>query len=503
MPVPAASKRLGWGWPCLGLAGSLAVACGATRLLRHRPVHWWWQFPLPGGHGTAWHVFWGGIVVLCVAWIGLGFRLRSAPATGPRDVVLVAALWAVPLALAPALFSLDTYSYLAQGALLHHGLNPYRTAPAALARWHETGMLAAVGNTWRHTPAPYGPLFMLLASWVAAVAGHHLTLGVTLLRVPELIGVGLLGVCVPRLARATGADPARAVWLAVASPLMLLYLIGGGHNDALMTGLLVAGVTVAIVDERPLLGIAVCALAATVKLPAIAGAGLIGVCWLRAEQARWRTVLVEAAAVGAGVLVAVGVLAGVGLSWLSGSVFSNPEAVRMALTPSTALSVGVAHASHALLGVHVRWRALQSIAGPVGFALVGAFGVWVASRVRYERLVGLLGLLLLAAALGGPAAWPWYLCWGVALLAAAPRAQRSRWLAVAVVAASFPVMAGGQVAIALPDASRMLFVYAAAALVAVVAFVRGRRARVALPHVPVPHPPVRSPRGVARAEGAG
>ena len=49
-----------------------------------------------------------------------------------------------------------------------------------------------------------------------------------------------------------------------------------------MIGLLAAGIALAL-DGRPLAGIAVCALAATIKVPALAGAVFIAVAWARAE----------------------------------------------------------------------------------------------------------------------------------------------------------------------------------------------------------------------------
>jgi hypothetical protein len=462
----ALRSHIGLAWPSLGLIGSLLVAISATRLLAQRPLRWWWQLSFPGGHGVQWHLFWAGVVLLCVAWLGLGRRLRRQPGARPAELVLVAAVWLLPLALGPALFSLDMYSYLAQGAVLAHGLNPYHTAPQAL---HDPRLLAGVSPTWRHTTTPYGPLFVGIASLAARLAGPHIALGITLLRLPELIGVGLLAWFVPRLARALGADPVRATWLAVLSPLTLLYLVGGGHNDALMAGLMVAGVTLAV-ERRPLAGIALCALAATVKLPAAAAVGMIGICWLRAEPRHWRWI------VGAGVLTVgvvallVGAVTGVGASWLSGGLFTTPATARMALTPSTAVSVSLWELTHHFgAGVEQAAAGWENVATLAGFALVGAVAVALCLRVRYRTLVRCSGWALIAAALGGPAAWPWYLSWGVVLLAADARVQRSRWLPALLVVCALPVMAGGQVAIALPHALRVVAAYAAVLAIAALA----------------------------------
>lgn len=483
----AFSRRVGLGWVALGLIGSLTLVTGATGLLAHRPVRWWWTVSL-GSHGVQLAVFWAGVALLCLAWAGLGWRLARSQQARPRDLVWVGAVWSVPLVLGPALFSLDMYSYLAQGAVMAHGLNPYHTSPQALG---DPGLLVGVSGTWQHTTTPYGPLFIGLASVVARLAGSHVTLAITLLRLPELLGLGLLAWSVPRIARAVGADPARSVWLAVISPLSLLYLVGGGHNDALMVGLMATGVALAL-ERRPLAGIALCALAATIKLPALAAVGMIAICWWRAEPRHWRRSLVSGGSVAAAVIVAAGLVAGVGLSWISGSLFSTPATARMALTPSTALSVTLWEITHHF-GARVEQHAWawESAATLAAFVLVGLFALWLCSRVRYATLPRYLGLALVAAALGGPAAWPWYLSWGVVLLAADRRAQRSLWLPVTLVAFALPVWAGGQVAIPLPDAWGMVLLYAAVVSLAVL------RPRLPKIHVARPQVGISSIRHVA------
>lgn len=483
-------SRIGLLWPVLGMAGSIAIAIAATKVLNHRPVPWWWRIPLPGGHMAAVHLFWAGVIVLCVAWLGVGRRIASVSRTPVRDVLVIAAAWALPLVLGPALFSLDVYSYLAQGALLHHGLNPYRVAPIALRRWHEHAILTAVSTNWRHTTAPYGPLFMAIAALVAGIAGTNVMLGVMLLRLVELAGLALVAVFLPRLARALGADPARALWLALCSPLTLLYLVGGAHNDALMIGLLVAGVTLAV-ERRPLTAIAICSVAATVKLPAIAAVAMIAVCWLRAEPAHRPRVIASTVAVCGSVVLVVGLLAGVGVSWISGSLFSTPETVRIALTPATAFGVALAHALHGA-GVSVDARGLEDRCVQVATWLVALVAVWLCVRVRYDRLVRYLAALLLLAAVGGPIAWPWYLLWGAVLLAADPVLQRSWWLAGALIAGVFFVMPGGQVATPLPQAPRVLELYLLAGALALLLALRRRGSRR-------PAPPVLRLPGVAEA----
>ena len=127
-----------------------------------------------------------------------------------------------------------------------------------------------------------------------------------LIRGLELVGFVLVAIFVPRLARATGADPARALWLTALSPLVLLQLVAAGHNDLLMIGVMVAGVTLGARRAAPAGRSRVCTLAATIKIPAIAAVIFVAFAWARLEP-NWpggsggaRKAVVVAAAVAAG-----------------------------------------------------------------------------------------------------------------------------------------------------------------------------------------------------------
>ena len=74
---------------------------------------------------------------------------------------------------------------------------------------------------------------------------HHALITVVLLRLQSVAGVALIAYCIPKLARSFGRDAGPAFVLAVLNPLTLLALVGGAHNDAIMVGLLLAGVTAA------------------------------------------------------------------------------------------------------------------------------------------------------------------------------------------------------------------------------------------------------------------
>lgn len=443
-----------WAWASLGLAGSVLTALAAPAAI---PDKAWWYAPLaPGGRGAAIAAVYVGTALLACAWLALG-RFAVGQSTG--WLVAIAALWLLPLALGPALASGDVYSYLAQGTILHLGRNPYNTPPAALASLGQGHVLSAVSPFWRQTTSPYGPLFLGLMSVIVSVTGSHLVAGVLAARAVELIGVVLLAIYVPKLARALGADPARATWLAVLSPLLVLELIGAAHNDVLMIGLLAAGVTVAL-QGRPLSGVAICALAATVKLPALAGALFIAVAWARAEPAsaaRAKFLLQSVLAVLA-VVAVVSIVTGLGFSWLTTSVFSTPAKVHLAITPSTALGWTVA----ALLrdaGVAVGYRTVESAFGVVTLAITVAIGALLLWRVRVATVAPYLGLLLLVAAACGPAAWPWYFTWGLVLLAGWPGYQRSAALATGAALAVFLIKPSGILALPVQSSPAVLAAY--------------------------------------------
>jgi hypothetical protein len=51
---------------------------------------------------------------------------------------------------------------------------------------------------------------------------------------------------VPRLARRCGVAEVSALWLGAANPLLIMHLVAGIHNEALMLGLMLAGTEFAL-----------------------------------------------------------------------------------------------------------------------------------------------------------------------------------------------------------------------------------------------------------------
>jgi hypothetical protein len=459
------------GWTTLGILGCAAIVLSAGQLAGGT-VRWWLDPDLSVSSSNAELVLFAGMIALTLAWLGLGRRAR-ADVLAPRWLWIVGALWCVPLFLAAPVFSRDVYSYFAQGTILHLGHNPYHDQPVILGQLGQPHVLATVDSFWQHTTAPYGPLFLEIVSGIAAVAGSHVVLGAQLVKLLGVIGVILLAVCVPRLARALGHDPVRATWLALLNPLVLFALVIPGHNDLLMVGLMVAGVTLAV-ERKPLLGVAVCALAATVKLPALVPAAFIAAAWAREEPAAAERVKRLAGAVLVTVVVfgVVTLVAGVGVSWVTSTLFSAPAKVRLAVTPSSGLACTIDTVASACTKTEI--ATLQSVFRVLFGVVTIAIVLELLRRCRRGNVTRYAGLALIALTFGGPAAWPWYLVWGLALLAVMPTTRTVAWSVVIIVVGAFVVKPSGQLAIPLQSAPWVMGAYVVAAVAAWYSVRRGR-----------------------------
>ncbi|MFF7986185.1 polyprenol phosphomannose-dependent alpha 1,6 mannosyltransferase MptB [Streptomyces sp. NPDC007901] len=374
-----------------------------------------------------------GVVLLIAAWLLLGRLVRSGAPPTPRQLMLVLVVWAAPLLLAPPLFSRDVYSYLAQGAMVDAHMDVYTSGPAQLG-----GPLAdEVAPVWQNTAAPYGPAFMGVASLLSGLTRGELPAGLFGMRLVALLGVGLMAVALPRLARHSGADPAAALWLGALNPLVLLHLVAGAHNDAIMLGLLGLGL-VAALGRWPVLGAVLVTLAALVKAPAALGLLAIVVVQARRGRSPVRATLLTAAASGVTTVVATAV-AGTGYGWI--------RALDTPVSPHNwALSSLLGRATGALLE-HLG-SDLAPLAVPawhlLGMALTAVTVLLIWVRLR-PRPVYALGLSLAAVAAFGPAIRPWYAIWGLFLIAAAaPSASvRHRVAAVTGVLALAVLPSGG------------------------------------------------------------
>ncbi|WP_328673438.1 polyprenol phosphomannose-dependent alpha 1,6 mannosyltransferase MptB [Streptomyces sp. NBC_00322] len=430
LPVSVDTRRC----QLLGLVGSAALAAGGVTAgalpVRNALA------PESGRAALGLVAAYFGLVLLVAAWALLGRAVRGPKPPGRRTLLLTLGLWAAPLLLTPPLFSRDVYSYLAQGAMVDAQIDVYTHGPSRLG-----GPLPAeVAPLWQHTPTPYGPLFLACARAITDFTRSEVFTGVLGMRLVALLGVAVMVCCLPTLARHCGADPAAALWLGALNPLVLLHLVGGAHNDAIMLGLLGAGL-VAALGRWPIVAVVLVTLAALVKAPA--ALGLLAVALLWARQLDGRTPRVKAAAAVLGISAATTAvttaLTGTGYGWI-GALDTPVSPQNWSLTSSLGRMTG------ALL--ENAGSGLAQFAAPA-WHLAGlgatALAVLLAWR-RHHRLrpVYALGLSLIAVAVLGPAIRPWYVLWGLFLIAAAgPDSWVRRTVAVASGVLALAVLPSG------------------------------------------------------------
>jgi len=407
----------------------------------------------------------GGMLLMFRAWYDLARIAQRHPGLPVRFFVPIFVAWVVPMLIVAPLFSRDVYSYAAQAEMMSRGINPYRYGPGVLGA---NAFVTPVDPLWRNVTSPYGPVFLALSSAIVSLSNHNELWTVVWLRVVELVGVGMIGFAIPPLARSYGYDGSTAFIFAVLNPLILLHLVAGAHNDALMLGLLVVGL-LASRRGRPVLGIVLCALAAAVKVPAALGIVYIGWEWL-GDGVDWKErirPLVAAGLIGGATLAAASELAGLGWGWIRG--LGNPETVVSYLDPSTALGK-LAGVLAGLVGLGGHGAVLLEGTRDLGLLLAAIVGIVLLFRSTTATSARAIALTFLAVVAFGPTLEPWYVAWGVVMLAVVAEGRRRTLLIVCSIVASFIGLPGGNVFIhEVEIANPFLLGGAVALLVAVVA----------------------------------
>lgn len=352
-----------------------------------------------------------GVALLLQAWLILGHDLLGGLRPPTSWIIGILAVWCAPLLIAPPLFSRDVYSYYLQGRVVEEGFDPYATGVAVIPGWFQDG----VDPMWAETPTPYGPLFLLLSRGVSNFALDQPALAALVFRVVALAGVALLAIYVPRLAFLHGIEPTRALWLGVLNPLVIMHFVAGAHNDALMVGLMVAGLCLAM-ERHPVVGVALIALAASVKPIALLALPFVGLQWAGLTANWWRRIRawVLTVVVALTTFAVTALLAGVGWGWID--ALSAPGTVRTWLSPPTALGM--------LSGGALQWLGLAesndtavAIARAIGLVAALAIVAYLALRPQGRSPVRGAALAFLAVVVLGPVIQPWYLLWFLPLFA--------------------------------------------------------------------------------------
>lgn len=400
----------------LGLAGLLGVtgllvtttlvavgAAGTNDLLPEsvRPVPSWLAGPFGStgiGLGSG-----GLIVVLAVMFASYVFVVRASEQLSAWVILAcIAAMHALVL-LAPPLLSTDVFSYQFYGRMgALYGANPYLAGPHALAL---DPLFPFIGAKWAYIPTVYGPVFTALSYLLAPLSIAASALAYKAIAACASLTIVVL---VYNAARIRGLNAVKAAALVGLNPLVVIYGVGGGHNDLLMLVPLVGGVYLMLV-HRQRCGGASMILAAAIKLTgglplafAVASSG--------GRRARNRRMDVL---VGAGITAAL--LVGLGFAWFG----TGP--LHLVSTIQKVQSEGDWQSIPGFIGTRLGFGAVGQV---TGFLLDGAFLVsfcWLLRRVWRGELDWIdaaawaaVALLLTASSL-----LPWYVAWLIPLAALA------------------------------------------------------------------------------------
>lgn len=366
--------------------------------------------PRDGGlarQGTAWPFLALVVAALAAYLIGLVLIRRFTPHT--RAVLAVAAaVQLAPLA-APLLLSTDAWTYWGYGWIAAEGGgNPYVDPPSAFP---ESPAAPYLGAAWRDTTSVYGPAFTLLSEPVALLSGSSSDAAAWLFK--GLAATGLLAATLAA-ARVSGR-PALAAAFVGWNPVLAIHAAGGGHNDALVGGLVATAVLLGARRRDSAAG-AAWTLAALVKWVPVVFLALS----LLAARARGRPLGLPGLAAVFGL---VGALATwrYGLEWLGAL---GPLADNAVLETSYALPSRLGQ-----LGIP------DGAALAAALCALGAGLLWIGwDASRGEARLGRAACLVLATT---PYLAVWYLAWAVPL-AAAEEDRTARIAALALTAYLLP-----------------------------------------------------------------
>lgn len=386
-----------------------------------------------------------GAVMMALGWLMLGRFALGERRMSRSQLDRTLLLWMLPLLVAPPMYSKDVYSYLAQSQIARNGLDPYRVGPA-----HGLGLdhvfTLSVPSLWRDTPAPYGPLFLWIGRGISALTGENIVAAVLSHRVVVLVGVGLIVWATPRLARRCGVAEVSALWLGATNPLLMMHLVAGIHNEALMLGMMLAGTEFALrgiesparLVPRPvhwphdrldwsrwsplamlLLGAVLIAMSSQVKLPSLLAQSFVAVALARRWGSGIKAFLVACGGLGVlslAVMAVIGWASSLGFGWLF--TLGTANVVRSWMSPPTLLALGTGQIG-ILLGLGDHTTAVLSLTRAIGVASIAVLVTWLLFAVLRGRLhpVGGLGVAMGATVLLFPVVQPWYLLWAIIPLA--------------------------------------------------------------------------------------
>jgi hypothetical protein len=186
--------------------------------------------------------------------------IAAAPALRAKWVILAALAIQLIFLLSPPLSLTDIFNYLNYGRMgALHGLNPYLHDPVLA---HQDA--AYRYTTWHHLHSPYGPLFTLITY---ALAPLSLAPAYWVFKAMVTLSSCVCLWLVWKIAVELRRPPLPAFAFVAFNPLVLVFGLGGAHNDFLMMAFVLAAVYL-VLRLREELGAAALAAAVAIKVSA-------------------------------------------------------------------------------------------------------------------------------------------------------------------------------------------------------------------------------------------
>ena len=365
------------------------------------------------------------VLVMCAAYAA---ALAVSDAVRPAWAVAAVVGAHLALGLAAPILSADVFGYIGYARLgAVHGLDPYLSTAEAVPR---DPVYPFVG--WKGLSSPYGPLFTL-ASYALAPLGVAAGLW-TLKALVTAAGIASVGLVAGLAGRMGGSRVAAALFVGL-NPVALVWGIGGAHNDALVTVLVLGAIVLALGDRERAAAVTV-ACAAAVKATAglvlpflLLGARRPARALSGAALAALALIALSLAVFGTGTIGYLGVLADQGR-------FVSLHAIPHELARLLGLAGVDAQGRYTIAPV-IRVGALVAL-----LATLAALAVWVRRGGDWIAAAGWATVALLVTT---TFLLPWYVVWLLPLAAlAASRALRLSTLALCawIVVTRLPLLAG-------------------------------------------------------------
>ena len=394
----------------LVLAGAATVLCSANTAVLSpdtlRPL----TAPLPpmlrgplSEIGPDLHL--GGVVALfslmCACYATL---LRLGRRLSATAIVVAIVVLHLLMALAPPLLSTDVFSYGDYGrmsAIFH--FNPYEYGPKALGR--SDPWSSYIGAPWVGVPSVYGPLFTTISYLLGHLGIGMQTLAYKLITVASSLATIAI---TARIAHQLGRDAAKTALFVGLNPVLVVYAVGGAHNDLLMMALLMASVAALVAHRaRSFGGLLVAAIA--VKLTA----GVLLPFALASRRERHRPqlkrMLLGGVVVFVAVLVVSTILFGSGPLHLLGTLETvQANGGRQSIPGFIAWGLGLGRLSHGL------------VVGLQALLVVIVIGLLVAVRRHRIDWITATGWTIVALLVTSTFLLPWYVVWLLPFAALSP-----------------------------------------------------------------------------------